>query len=110
MKPLSHHATVKHGLEPKSDIECFQLLSCVWECGSVPAESEAVPGNQGAENVGVMGTSSYFTRAERWPLPIPLEDMEMTNSHSLEDINKGSLTFLMRNIIASYHQTIELSY
>ena len=97
-------------LSPKATSNAFQLLSCVWECCSVPAESEAVPCSQGAENVGVMGTSSYFTRAERWPLPIPLEDMEMTNSHSLEDIKKGSLTFLMRNIIASYHQTIELSY
>jgi len=65
---------------------------------------------QGPKNVGVMGSSSYFTRAGRWPHPIPLEDVEMTNSHSLEDIQNGSLAFLMRNIIASYHQIIELSY
>ena len=97
-------------LSPKATSNAFQLLSCVWECCSVPAESEAVAGSQGAENVGVMGISSYFTRAERWPLPIPLEDMELTNSHPLEDIQKGSLAFLMRNIIASYHQTIELPY
>ena len=97
-------------LSPKATSNAFQLLSCVWECCSVPAESEAVPGTQGAENVGVMGTFSYFTRAGRWSHPVPLEDMEMTNFHSLEDIQKGSLAFLMRNIIASYHQTIELSY
>ena len=97
-------------LSPTATSNAFQILSCVRECCSVPAESEAVPGSQGAENVGVMGTSSYFTRAERWPLPIPLEDMELTNSHALTDIQKGSLAFLMRNIIASYHQTIELSY
>ena len=93
-------------LSPKATSNAFQLLSCVWECCSVPAESEAVPGSQGAENVGVMDTSSYFTRAERWLLPIPLEDMDLTNSHPLKDIQKGSLAFLMRNIIASYHQTI----
>ena len=97
-------------LSQKVTSNAFQLLSCVWECCSVPAESEAVTGSQGAENVGVMGTSSYFTRAETWPLPIPLEDMDMTNSHPLEDIKKGSLAFIMRNIIASYHQIIELSY
>ena len=97
-------------LSPKATSNAFQILSCVRECCSVPAESEAVPGTQGAENVGVMGTSSYFTRAGRWPHQILLEDMEMANSHSLEDIKKGSLTFLMRNIIASYHQTIELSH
>ena len=97
-------------LRPKATSNTFQILSCVRECCSVPAESEAVPGNQGAENVGVMGTCSYFTKAERWPLPIPLEDMEMINLHPLEDIQKGSLAFLMRNIIASYHHIIDKSY
>ena len=94
MKPLSHHANAKHGLKPKSDIECFSATFM----------------RVGMLHVGVMDTSSYFTRAERWPLPIPLEDMEMINSHPLEDIQNGSLAFLMRNIIASYHQTIELSH
>ena len=97
-------------LSPKATSNAFQLLSCVWECCSVPVEWEAVPGSQGPKNVGVMGSSSYFTRAGRWPHPIPLEDVEMTNSHSLEDIKKESLTFPMRNIITSYHQTIELPY
>ena len=73
-------------LSPKATSNAFQLLSCVWECCSVPAESEAVPGTQGAENVGVMGTSSYFTRLGRWSPPIPLEEMEVPNSHPLAEI------------------------
>ena len=68
-------------LRPKATSNAVQLLSCVWECGSVPAESEAVPCSQGAENVGVMGTSSYFTRLGRWSPPISLEEMEVANSH-----------------------------
>ena len=69
-------------VSPNATSNAFQILSCVRECCSVPAESEAVPGNQGAENVGEMGASSYFTGAGRWSPPISLEEMEVTNSHS----------------------------